>query len=351
MKGMVLFVIFFVVGVASGFLINSITNEKRDNNEINIVFLGDFMIGDAYDGDISKPFEKIKLMLENKDEIIVNLETSATDLENPAFEDKAYNYKLEEPIIMELKDQGITIANLANNHILDYGSQGFQDTINYLKKSEIKFFGAGNNEDEARNGIIKEYDGTKVGYLAYFDQSNLYETYGFYADQNNEGTAQLSKENLQEDIPKTKEASNLVIVNYHLGSNYETEISEKQKDFAYFAIDQDADAVVMHSTHIIQPIEIYKGKPIIYSLGNFIFTTPGRFSSVDEIFHHGIGAEFIIENKEITSLILTPFKTNNKETDFQPEFLKKKEIEDVAELLIPSNLEYEIKENTIVILL
>ena len=146
-----------------------------------------------------------------------------------------------------------------------------------------------------------------------------------------------------------KKDADLVFVSLHIGGNYEVNISKVHKDFARYAIDVGADAVVCHSAHIVLPIEIYKGKPICYSIGNFIFTTLGRFRDVDLLYHVGMGVDFTIKNKEITSLKITPFKTNNWITNYQPCFLNESEVDLLFDMIIPSDINTTLVNSTVVL--
>jgi len=332
----------------------NIANHQNTNiitSEVSILFLGDFMIGSSYSGTTSKPFQNLKSMFENKNEIIVNLETSVTDEKTPISSDKSYTYKINKYVLGELIKNNITILNLANNHVLDFGVEGLNDTIFNLQNYNLSYFGAGHDETKARSGLIKCYNNsTKIGYLGYLEYSTTYDyNYKFYAKENISGVAELSKKNLKSDISMMKKDADLVFVSLHIGDNYEVNISSRHKDFARYAIDVGADAVVCHSAHIVLPIEIYKGKPICYSIGNFIFTTLGRFRFVDELYHVGMGADFTIKNNEITSLKLTPFKTNNLITDFQPYFLNESEIDLLFDVMLPSSIN-PIFDNSSVVL-
>ena len=343
------FLIFIVIIVS--FFNESYHNQTDEETGFSILFLGDFMIGDAYSGNASLPFINLKVLFENKQDIIVNLETAITDKTTIANPDKSYNYKINNSVVEELKRNNITLLNLANNHILDYGVNGLNDTLHCLQNYDLSYFGAGYSEINARTGVIRCYENsTKIGYLGYFEYRETYDQkFRFYAKGNISGVAELNNYNLESDILQMKEKADIVIVSFHIGSNYNISISNDQKEFAHYAIDLGADAVVCHSAHIVLPVELYKGKVILYSIGNFIFTTPGRFYKVDEVYHVGMGAEFIFKNKEITTLKLTPFKTNNKVISYQPCFLNSSEIQLLSDTIIPSEIPTTIDNSSIVL--
>ena len=306
------------------------------------------MIGDAYTGPPNVPFENLKSMFENKEDIIVNVETSITDRSTVANPNKDYSYKINESIVKELMNNNINIFNLANNHLLDYGQDGFNDTIEIIEKNNLLYFGAGFNNTQARSGIIRIYpDTTKVGYLGYFEYRESYDTnYHFYAIEDASGVAELNNTNLEEDIPKLKQEADIVIVSLHIGGNYITSIYTGTIEFAHYAIDLGADAVIIHSPHIPLPVELYEGKPIFYSIGNFIFTTIGGFYRVDEEYHAGLGVEFIIKNKKINTVKIHPFKANNREIAYHPSFLNHDEAIALYNKIITQGIDAKIKGST-----
>lgn len=346
----IIIIILFVITVILSYLIINYNNTEN-NHDISILFLGDFMIGDRYSGSISEPFIDIKSMFENNNEIVVNLETSVTDIEKISYPNKSYNYKINTSVIAELNKNNVTMLNLANNHVLDFGLKGLNDTLFNLQKHNLSYFGAGYNETLARQGIIRCYnDHTKIGYLGYFEYKQIYDyNYKFYAKENISGVAELNVQNLKSDITRMKEQTDILIVSLHIGENYKVEISDNHRNFTRLIIDLGADAVICHSAHIVLPVEFYKGKPIFYSIGNFIFTTPGRFDEVDEIYHIGLGVKFVIKNNLIKEIKLTPFKTNNKITKYKPNFLDERESNLLLNKIIPSEINSKIVGNSIVL--
>ena len=327
--------------------INESFKEKSDSS-ISLLFLGDFMIGDSYSGSYEKPFNHLDSMLSQKDEIIINLETSVTTSNLSVNPEKTYVYKMDPNVLETLVNHNITMVNLANNHVMDYGTIGFNDTLHYLQQNQLSFFGAGNNLSEARAGKIKSYkDDTTIGFLGYFEYRKSYELkYNFYANDDEPGVSSINKDQIQSDISMMKNNSDMILVSLHQGDNYETEISNSHQDIAHFAIDCGADAVICHSAHIVLPIEFYKQKPIFYSVGNFIFTTPGRFRYVDEVYHAGLGVELTIEDQQLSVIELIAFKTNNQVTNYEPSFLDNNESLALFDVIIPEDINATINGST-----
>ena len=191
-------------------------------------------------------FKNVKHIFETDDLTIVNLETPLTNATKKA--QKTFAFKGKPEYTQILKEGHIEAVNLANNHTYDYLQQGMKDTITALGKANIEYFGEGNKS-------IKEIKGIKIGNLGYKGWSN----------------SSSVKAAIKKDIENMKKNADLVIVSFHWGEegvNYPNSI---QKDLGRFSIDQGADLVIGHHPHVIQGIEEYKNKKIVYSLGNFSF--------------------------------------------------------------------------------
>jgi poly-gamma-glutamate synthesis protein (capsule biosynthesis protein) len=161
------------------------------------------------------------------------------------------------------------LASLANNHTMNYGVSGLQDTMQALKMSDILYLGAGNNDEEANSPVIIEQNGIKFGFLAYADRNIL--STGYDATSNLAGVNPMDFDLLEKGIAEAKKQVQFVIILMHSGEEYTANANLKQINFAHKAIDLGADLVIGHHPHVVQNAEIYNGKYIFYSLGNFIF--------------------------------------------------------------------------------
>jgi poly-gamma-glutamate synthesis protein (capsule biosynthesis protein) len=168
-----------------------------------------------------------------------------------------------------LKNAGFTILSLANNHIPNFGEQGLKDTFNYLHQAGIYYVGAGNNAEEAAAPVFMTIKGTKFAFLAYNDTDVVPPSYE--ATQNHAGTNFMRPDRMTEAIKRAKQNADIIIVSMHAGTEYTDDPNQSQITFAHAAIDAGADLVIGHHPHVIQPLENYKGKYILYSLGNFVF--------------------------------------------------------------------------------
>lgn len=215
-----------------------------------------------------------------------------------------------------IQKAGFQIVSFAGNHCKDWGHDAFFDTIENIENTGAIVVGVGRNIEAARQPKIVERKGKKIAFLAYC--SILPDRY--WADSRRPGCAPLrartfyeqvepsqpgnrarvfsvaypeDKAALVEDIRRAKTLADTVLVSIHWGIHFkEAEIAAYQKEFAYAAIDAGADAILGHHAHILKAIEIYKGKPIIYSLANFAFDLPHP----DDVLNSDWWREFMTTN-------------------------------------------------------
>jgi len=231
------------------------------NNEI--LFLGDVFLPNPFklDFKISEPF-------------IFNLESPITKSNKPAV--SKINLKTEEDYINKTLNCRPIAVNLANNHILDYGDDGFEDTLVHLNKEGIMFFGAGEESNNFQNPLILDMDNAKIGLLGYCYTTNNIRNDNVY------NPAPLVEERIIKDIKNTKLHADKVILNLHWGEEEEFFPNEKQIIVAKRFIDEGVDLIIGHHTHVIQPVLRYSKKYIGFGLGNFIFPDLDVDSYYDE---------------------------------------------------------------------
>jgi len=196
-------------------------------------------------------FENVRGIFEQFDISVANLECALTDNDNPAIRrPQPYSYKGKESYAEILKLGGINIVNLANNHTFDYGQPGFDDTLAALEAAGIGYFGY----DMI---LIKEVNGLRVGFIGAWGS-------GYISDARLQGfKAQLDY--------LDEQGADLKIVSFHWGNNDEKIQNSNQAYLGRFLIDNGADLILGHHPHVLQGIELYNGRYIVYSLGNFIF--------------------------------------------------------------------------------
>lgn len=243
-----------------------------EKKPLEFIFGGDVMLSRQVNSrmvkynDFNWPFLKIANFLRAADLTVVNLESPfvlANDYNVPT---GSFMFKADPRALSGLTLAGIDLVSLANNHTLNQGENGLRETFEMLIKNGINYIGAGNSEEEARRGEVVEIQGEKFSFLsyAYPDDSSV-------ATNNRAGIATMNIENMTEDVKREIEKGNKVIAIMHAGIEYVTKPNWQQTDFARAAIDAGAEAVIGHHPHWPQTFEFYKGKPIIYSLGNLVF--------------------------------------------------------------------------------
>lgn len=181
-----------------------------------------------------------------------------------------------------LKKSGFNLLLLANNHMYDYGSEGLRDTISLAKHHKLDFTGAGFSYSEAYSPFIKEFNGLKIGFVnaseaqfGVLDGNNL---------NQNSGYAWINHSLIDETIIKLKNEVDKIIVCVHAGlENYSIPLFQWKERYRQLC-DLGADCIIGSHPHIPQGFEIYKKKPIFYSIGNFYFDTEAFSNSPDYSF-------------------------------------------------------------------
>jgi poly-gamma-glutamate synthesis protein (capsule biosynthesis protein) len=204
----------------------------------------------------------------NADIAMVNQEFAFTTGGTKA-RDKQYTFRVNPDYVQIFKDMQIDVVTLANNHTMDFGTVGLTDTFDTLKSAGIPYVGAGNNITEARE--IKYFE-VKDKKIACLGASRVIPETDWNAYSNKPGMlTTYDPAMLVEDIKTAKSQSDFVVVYVHWGVEKQNSPKEYQRGLAKQYIDAGADLVVGSHPHVLQGIEYYNGKPIIYSLGNFMF--------------------------------------------------------------------------------
>lgn len=245
------------------------------NQEISLAFVGDVMLARSVGKKIASlgvdyPFSKTRHILSSADITFANLEGVLTGSKITG-SSKAFIFCSPPSFGEGLQKGGIDIVSLANNHANDGGTKGLIETIETLEKLGIKYVGAGRNHLGARSLRIIEVKGKKIGFLAYTDLANS-GLLAASATSSRPGVASAQTKAVFEEIKTAKRKVDLLVVSFHWGVEYQIgEPNARQKSLAYRCIDEGADMIVGHHPHVLQKVEVYKGKTIAYSLGNFVF--------------------------------------------------------------------------------
>ena len=218
-------------------------------------------------------FQKVLPVFSKDDLTIVNMEGTLT--QETAREAKLYAFKGDEEYTQILTEGSVEAANLANNHSHDYGEKSYTDTIQALEDAGITTFGYDRT-------AVMDIKGIKVGLL------------GTYELADHMGCEEEMIENIQS---LQEQGAQIIIASFHWGIERENIPNEIQVDLAHSAIDHGADLVLGHHPHVLQGIETYKGKNIVYSLGNFCFGGNSGPNDMDAMIFQ---QTFTLEDGELT---------------------------------------------------
>lgn len=197
-----------------------------------------------------------------------NLECSITRRGTAA--DKKWTFRAPPENAAVLKAAGFTVLTLANNHVMDYGPDGLEDTLAAVDRLGILRVGAGLDAAAARRPVVVEKNGVRVGILGLTSTIPDY----MWAGKAKPGTAYSDIARLPAWIAELRKSCHAVVVAFHGGTELAEEPNEVQRAFGRAAVDAGADAVIGHHPHVVQALEVYKGKPILHSVGNFLFVSP-----------------------------------------------------------------------------
>jgi poly-gamma-glutamate synthesis protein (capsule biosynthesis protein) len=222
-----------------------------------LIATGDVMLGRSVNystvaaGDFNWPFMYVEDLLKDADITLINLE--GTLLSECPLTNEGMKFCGNTRHVTGLVNAGVNIVGLANNHASDYGSDGINETKSALESSKILTVGLGS----------PTFMDVKDKTFAFLSYNSIF--------PNTVRISWADKEKIRSDIQTVKPKSDIIVVSFHWGNEYTSSPTKKQVELGHMAIDSGADLVVGHHPHWIQPVEIYKGKVILYSLGNFIF--------------------------------------------------------------------------------
>ncbi|MBI4272421.1 AmmeMemoRadiSam system protein B [Candidatus Uhrbacteria bacterium] len=197
------------------------------------------------------PFKKIERFLAGSDILVANLEGPITDNTPRSVAAHSFTFTFSPSVVALLKRLGFSLFSLANNHTLNFGKKGLSHTKSYLKEGKIDYFGDPQNTQDTSK--VVDVRGVRIGFI------------GFH------GLVSGGKPTIIKEIKKIRESTDTVIVYPHWGNEYQPFFSKRQQEDAHAFIDAGADIVIGAHPHVIQPMEVYKGRAIFYSLGNFVF--------------------------------------------------------------------------------
>lgn len=239
------------------------------------------------------PFECVNSFIRMHDIRFANLECPISSRGRPIA--KGITFRADSAFVEVITQPGFTILSLANNHALDYGPDALLDTQRILRRNGFAIIGAGRDGADAARPVILERSGLKIAFLAYvtIPQAGLPYRADFPC------TAFPDTAALGRELARLRSAMDCIVVSFHWGTEYVSRPSEEQIALAHFAVDHGADLILGHHPHVLQSIEKYRGKFIVYSLGNFVFDQHEPLQRESMIFgcfftHNGVETPYIL---------------------------------------------------------
>lgn len=292
------------------------TRVPSSEGEVLLSFVGDCSIGDAsqfvtyaesYHSTVDEKgydwiFSLVKEYLAADDLTIANLEAVLTT--KLAHTDKMYNLKAAPDHVNILTAGSIEVVNTVNNHCMDFYRSGYVDMLEHLDNAGVDHFGSvyTSQPDGFDELAVQEIDGIRIGFM------------GFSYPQESDKKKIANRVR----ILKEEQGCDMVVVSLHWGRETQDKPESGQVEFAKAVIDAGADVIYGHHPHVIQPINFYKGKPILYSTGNFTFGTMSQVDPATGIFqlaYEKVGGEVFLKRLQVI-----PCQTQN-DPDYRPRVL------------------------------
>jgi poly-gamma-glutamate synthesis protein (capsule biosynthesis protein) len=247
--------------------------------DARIGFVGDVMLGRSVNdhwlgADPAGVWGSTLDRLRELDGLVANLECCISDRGRP-WPNKTYSFRAHPDFaVPALEAAGASIASLANNHVLDFREPALRDTRAHLQNAGIAHPGAGPDRETAFAPTVVDVGGLTVATIALTDQWRAYA-----ATENGPGTAYtrldradpVTRSLVRDALDRANDRDpDLVVATLHWGPNWETAPDATQVGFARWLIDQGVDVVHGHSAHVLQGVEVYRGRPIVYDAGDFV---------------------------------------------------------------------------------
>jgi poly-gamma-glutamate synthesis protein (capsule biosynthesis protein) len=247
--------------------------------DVRLGFVGDVMLGRDVDerwrdGPPTGIWGSMLDRVRSLDGLFLNLECCLSARGSPR-PGRTYHFRADPGWAMPaLRAGDVTGASLGNNHVLDFGPCAFSDTLEHLSSGGVTHAGAGPDLDTALEPGVVEVGGLDVAVVAFTDRSP---SYGASADAPGTAFVRMDPGNprtrrlVDRALRQTRAADpDLVVASLHWGPNWETRPARSQRRFARGLVDRGVDVVHGHSAHVIQGVEVYRGRPILYDCGDFV---------------------------------------------------------------------------------
>jgi capsule synthesis protein PGA_cap len=222
-------------------------------------------------------------LFKRDDLTVINLECAISNLGRPV--PKTFNFRCDPAALPSMRKAGVEVANQGNNHAYDYGPTAVVDGRRNLLKNDVAPVGAGKNSKEALSPALFEIDGWKIAVVGFDKVVDPWPT--AVAGPDKPGTAAgHDEESMAEAVRAAREEADIVVVDIHWGVELDTKPRAGDVGLAHRLIEAGADVIFGGHSHRLQPMEVYRGRPVFYSLGNFVWprhSTAGATTAVAEV--------------------------------------------------------------------
>ena len=240
------------------------------DGQVSMAFIGDVMLADGPGKTVARgqdPLRYFEPLLGQSEIRVANLECVVATI-GEAQPAKPWTFRAH-PRTLDMLRRHVDVVDLANNHSGDFGPDAFAQMLGLLKTQNIAYFGGGYDLAEAHRPLVLVRNGLRIAMLGY----NEFFPRSFEANVHKPGVAWSEDEQVAFDIQMARQAyqADIVIAMMHWGWEYEPTANARQRQLAHHLIDAGADVVIGSHPHVVQDVEVYRDKPVIYSLGNFVF--------------------------------------------------------------------------------
>ncbi len=290
---------------------------QQQTDQFTITWAGDLLLGDGARGRLERhghtwPFTHLLPHLA-ADYLIGNQEGPITQLDTPHFPDQRWSYNADPAAATALAEVGFNAMSLANNHTFDRGPEGLADTIAHLRSAGITPFGAGPTAAEAAAPLLVP---TPFGVVAVLGQSYAFRS-GYSADADTPGTIPLTRATIAAGADAARAAGARWVIGFvHWGENYVPVTDRQRRRAADFAA-AGYDLVIGTGPHYPQPMDIVAGTPVLYSIGNSVFGSGGRFASFG-VPGHGLLVTTVFTAHGLERIDVTCIANDNKIVRYRP---------------------------------
>lgn len=283
-------------------------------DEVVLHAVGDVMLAGPWTAELQRQgydhsFAQVAAELARGDLTLANLE-SPIARSGTEYTDKRFRFRAEPELAPALRQAGINVVTLANNHSMDFGAAALKETRQHLRAAGVRTVGAGEHLAQARQPLVLQVRRQSLAFLAY----SAVEPTAFYATSTRAGTAPAREALMHEDLAAVRPLADHVIVSLHWGTEGLSEVQPHQPALARRLIDAGADIVIGHHPHVLRGVERYRHGLIFYSLGNF------AFASRSALAQHGAIVRLRLDGERREAEIL-PLDVHTPRVGFQPRLL------------------------------